>query len=120
MKRHLYHILCLVGFLLVTYGFLAEFKSSGIKLNNYDKHLHFLIFWGLAALLHYTYKPKLWVAVPLLAVYGLLIEYMQQTFTRGRQAEFADWIADLAGVITFYLCLFLWRRIRRSRKSSKG
>ncbi|WP_337880431.1 VanZ family protein [Rheinheimera sp.] len=115
MKRHLYHLICLVGFAAVTYGFLAEMKNSGLNLNQYDKHLHFTIFFALSALLQWSYKPKLWQAVLLLASYGVAIEFLQQSFTRGRKAELWDWVADLCGVAAFYLLFYIWRiwRIRR-------
>ncbi|KKL00704.1 hypothetical protein EIK76_15140 [Rheinheimera mesophila] len=104
MKRHLYHAICLLVFTAATFGFLTEVKSSGINLNSYDKHLHFLIFFCLTALLQWSYKPKLWQAVVIMAAYGVAIEFLQNYLTSYRRAELLDWVADILGVAAFYLC----------------
>lgn len=112
MKRHLYHAICLLVFTGATYGFLMEVKSSGLNLNSYDKHLHFLIFFFLTALLQWSYKPKLWQAVVIMAGYGVAIELMQQYLTSYRRAEFMDWVADVLGMAAFYLCYFAVKKWR--------
>lgn len=112
MKRHLYHAICLLLFFVATYGFLAEVKSSGINLKNFDKALHFLVFFSLTALLQWSYKPKLWQGLLIMAAYGVAIEFLQQYFTSYRKAEFLDWVSDVTGVAAFYLCYFAvkaWR-----------
>ncbi len=112
MKRHLYHAICLLVFTVATFGFLTEVKSSGISLNRYDKHLHFLIFFCLTALLQWSYKPKLWQAVVIMAGYGVAIEFLQNYLTSYRRAELLDWVADITGVAVFYLCYFAIRSWR--------
>lgn len=113
MKRHLYHAICLLVFIAATVGFLTEIKSSGISLNRYDKHLHFFIFFCLTALLQWSYKPKLWQAVVIMAGYGVAIEFLQNYLTSYRRAELLDWVADLAGVAAFYACYFAVRTWRK-------
>ena len=117
VKRHLYHAICLLVFTAATYGFLTEIKSSGINLGHYDKALHFMIFFSLTALLQWSYRPKLWQAVLIMAGYGVAIELLQQWLTTYRTADFFDWVADIIGVTSFYIC-YLLIKAWRSRKQA--
>ncbi len=113
MKRHLYHAICLLVFTAATFGFLTEVKSSGINLNQYDKALHFLVFFCLTAMLQWSYKPRLWQAALIMACYGVAIEFLQNYLTSYRRAELMDWTADLVGVAVFYLCYFAVKKWRK-------
>ena len=71
-----------------------------------DKVLHFLAFFGFAVLIDASFKPArfwVWSASPLI-FYGALIEILQ-SFTPYRSFSVWDWIADIVGVLVFYLIL---------------
>lgn len=67
-----------------------------------DKHWHFLGYFGLGVLLSLwrQLKSSNWplISIVAIALYGAADELLQ--IPVGRQAEFADWIADMAGAAT--------------------
>ena len=71
-----------------------------------DKILHFVAFFGFAVLIDASMKPAnywFWSGWPLVA-YGALIEILQ-SFTPYRSFSGWDWVADIVGVVSFYLIL---------------
>lgn len=113
-----YRWLCLLCFVLATAGFLAELSGHKIAggLAHMDKLAHFGIFAVLAGLLWKSFKLKAQYAIILLGCYGGAIELAQHHFTR-RNGDWWDLLADIAGVLTFYLLRALWHRLRpRSRR----
>lgn len=113
MSQAFYRRLCLLCFLLATAGFLAEL--SGHKIGggfaHLDKVAHFAIFAVLAALLWKGFKLKALTAFIILGGYGGAIELVQHNFTR-RNGDWWDLLADIAGVVSFYLVRALWHKIR--------
>lgn len=84
-----------------------------------DKHLHFLAYGGLAFLLAarlscncpmtWRHNVILWLVI---AGYGAIDEVLQ--IPVGRDAEFADWLMDIAGSATGLLaCAIIVRAIER-------
>jgi VanZ family protein len=72
-----------------------------------DKLAHFIAFLGLGTLGSWSYpQSKLWVVLGLI-LYGAIIE-VAQSLTSSRAAEWADLIADSAGV----LCSLFFFRLR--------
>lgn len=116
MPQQFYRILCILGFAVATASFLAELKGYRVAggLAHLDKLAHFIIFTVLSALLWKGFKLKLISAFLLLSSYGAAIELAQHYFTR-RNGDWLDFLADILGVISFYLCRALWHRIRPRR-----
>lgn len=82
-----------------------------------DKIVHFATFGILAWLLwHFLTRTRpatsttIWRALAVLVPYATLDEYTQQ-FVR-RNTELADWIANIAGIVTALLVMELRRRAR--------
>ena len=71
-----------------------------------DKVLHFSAFFGFAVLIDAAFKPvDFWFKSGLpLAAYGAVIEILQ-SFTPYRSFSGWDCVADIAGVMVFYLIL---------------
>nr|WP_301003850.1 VanZ family protein [Arsukibacterium sp.] len=105
-------------FVLATAGFLAELSGHRIGggFAHVDKLAHFGIFAVLTALLWKGFKLAPLPAFLLLGIYGGAVELAQHYFTR-RTGDWLDWLADIAGVVSFYLARALWHHIRpRSRR----
>ena len=118
MSQRFYRWLCLLCFFLATAGFLAELNGHkiGDGFAHLDKVAHFAIFAALTALLWKGFKLKPLIAFLLLGSYGGAIELAQHYFTR-RNGDWWDLLADVAGVLSFYLVRALWHSIRpRSRR----
>ncbi len=86
-----------------------------------DKVAHFIAF-ALLAFLFWKFHESgrcritarfVWLAVAVLTAYAALDEYLQQFVNR--HTSFADWIADLAGIVVVLLVLEVRRRRRASQ-----
>lgn len=113
-----FRFICWCLLLGSTVGFLAELSGhrlpSGIA--NADKIMHFGIFLVLTWVFHEGFRPAFWKLFTALALYGALIEVMQEYFTR-RSGEWLDWLADLAGILAFYLLRKVWHLWRHRPKT---
>ncbi len=76
-----------------------------------DKVVHFLMYFFLTFVVCWEFyrqkvsftSPKMYVAaVGLTAIYGGLIEILQENFFPPRSGDWWDWFADVAGVIAGY------------------
>jgi VanZ family protein len=79
-----------------------------------DKLVHFaafgmlaLLFWRLLAARGLTAR-SVWLAAAVLIPYATIDEYTQQFV--GRHTELADWIANIAGIVTVLAPLEIRRR----------
>ncbi|WP_372626781.1 VanZ family protein [Arsukibacterium sp.] len=113
MPQIFYRWICVLCFVLATAGFLAELSGHRIAggFAHVDKVAHFGIFILLAALLWKGYKLTVISAFLLLGIYGGAVELAQHYFTR-RTGDWLDWLADVAGIVTFYLARALWHQFR--------
>lgn len=118
MPQSFYRFLCLVFLLVSTVGFLAELSGHriGAGIANFDKVAHFGIFFLLTGLFWKAFRLAFWKIAILLAVYGALVEVVQEYFTR-RTGDIWDWVADMAGVLTFILLRKLWHLCRPRSKN---
>lgn len=79
---------------------------------NSDKILHFVAF-ALLALLFWLFlgaRASIWRAALVLIPYSALDEYTQQFV--GRDSNFPDWYADVAGIVAMLAVLEIRRRRR--------
>lgn len=113
MSQRFYRGLCLLCFAVATVLFLAELQGHriGAGIAHLDKMAHFAIFAVLATLLWKGFKLSTLSAILLLGSYGGGIELLQHNFTR-RNGDWLDFLADIAGVLSFYLVRLLWHKIR--------
>ncbi|MFN3944167.1 MAG: teicoplanin resistance protein VanZ [Allosphingosinicella sp.] len=85
-----------------------------------DKIQHFAAFAGLTMLALLAYpKTPLWRIGVGLAAAGAAIEFAQLIPGLNRHGDFADWIADIAGILIVLIPAGLLRRRRRFRESPK-
>ncbi len=85
-----------------------------------DKLIHALVFFGFSVLMDLASDKKpfwLWKGAPLL-VYGILIEVMQY-FSPDREFSFLDMLADLTGIIVYFLVktFLIWLDSKRLGKA---
>lgn len=113
MPQTFYRWLCFFCFFAATASFLAELSGNKIGggIPHLDKVAHFGIFAILSALLWKGFKLTPLPAVIILGTYGAAIELAQHYFTR-RNGDWWDFLADLAGIVGFYLVRALWHKIR--------
>lgn len=118
MSQAFYRFLCLVFLIIATAGFMAELSGNPIKSGfaHMDKVAHFGIFFVLSGLVWKGFRPTCWKIVLLMAFYGVLVEVVQENYTQ-RNGDFWDWLADMAGVLAFFLIRKLWHLWRPRSKT---
>ena len=67
-----------------------------MRFEHADKIAHFGLFFILAGSLHLAFRPRVWVGLLLLLVYGIVIEVVQH-YVPGRGADPWDLVADMVG-----------------------
>jgi VanZ family protein len=80
---------------------------------NMDKWVHAVVFCGLLALLDRAFVGKLRYHIMVVLTFGLLIELLQMGTQR--TASLFDWLADLAGVLSYLLLLYGYRHWEKRR-----
>ena len=105
-----------VVFCVVSFMFFWHSPPSGpVGIQHLDKVVHFILFFVVAASMHYAFRLPYWLAMVILTLYGISIEIIQH-FIPGRGADVWDVVADVAGAAAFFLCLHgykVWRRRRQ-------
>lgn len=107
-------VLCLVKF-----NDLPSFGVSGAdKYVHFTLHFVFTILWGL-----YSFKKQNEIALNKIAIiffmsfcYGILIEFLQETFTVTRHADIFDVMANTTGAMVALL-LFVLIKKRKTAKT---
>lgn len=96
-----------------TVAFFVQVPSSGAStLPHIDKLVHFAVFFLLSLTLNKAFSLSVSTSFILLVLYGLLIE-VGQHYVPGRGSDLYDWLADSAGVLTY----FLWVYVRNKTKN---
>lgn len=96
--------------------FAASSRSTvaGPKIPHFDKVVHFSVYGLLATLV--CRQGRGWraagLSVLIVSAYGATDEW-HQSYVPGRDAEFADWIADTAGAAVAVALYVGWERYRR-------
>lgn len=91
----------------------GQSQVAAPDLINADKLVHFLVFGLLATLVvRNGFAPRhAWVAVAAVSAFGAADEW-HQSFTPGRAAEVADWVADTLGAavaVALYVRSPVWQ-----------
>lgn len=131
MNTYLRHILlpAFVGFLIfaVTCLISPDDIPQLPQITAWDKVVHFGMFFVLSAVSLLDYyrlhngHPRMsrWVfwGFVLPVIYGAAIELIQKFFFSLRNAELADFLADLLGSLTaLFIVLFLYKKIWKQKK----
>lgn len=92
-------------YLTLVAGCVVAFSpaDAGIQPKGNDKVLHLVGFFIMAGLCHLSH-PKLsyWPQITGLAGFGIAIEWVQ-SYLPSRQFSLADWAADIAGILLYFL-----------------
>lgn len=74
-----------------------------LKFEGADKVIHLGMFFLLTVFFFLAYKIKFIKSILILAVYGLLVEILQEVIPNGREFDFYDLIFNVFGAIIGYL-----------------
>lgn len=105
-------VLCLVKF-----TDLPTVSVSGAdKYVHFTLHFVFTFLWGYFSWLkHNQILSKKIITVVLISLgYGILIEFLQETFTKTRHADVYDVLANASGAIMAFLVFMLLKKIKKA------
>jgi VanZ family protein len=114
IKKNLFSILAALIIMYLSMANSHTFDKVPINIPNFDKFVHFGMYFGLMSVLIFENRKTikstrnlfLLGLVPLL--YGIIIEIMQSTLTTTRTGSIFDAIANLAGILmSILLCLWI-------------
>jgi VanZ family protein len=97
---------------LITSGELPSIKVTGLdKAAHFTFHFIFTWLWGLYSLQRKqsNNSRSVLVVVGCSLLYGVLIEFLQETFTITRHADIRDVMANFAGALTAYLLFVFFK-----------
>jgi VanZ family protein len=102
---------------LVRFSDLPNIKVSGAdKYGHFTFHLFFTLLWGYYSKLQQKsieYKGLFKIAFASLC-YGIIIEFLQETFTTTRHADVLDVLANLGGALTAILIFLPFKFAQKS------
>ncbi|EGN75203.1 VanZ like family protein [Idiomarina sp. A28L] len=109
-----WRILFIIVVVVVSALFLMQTPPSPSVANfaHADKVVHFGLFFVLAITMHLAFRPRLWLALPILLIYAVTIEIVQH-YVPGRGADIWDVIADMVGVLGFYLARAVYKKSKK-------
>ncbi|AUJ71366.1 VanZ like family protein [Pseudoalteromonas sp. NC201] len=114
VTRRVYKALLIISLIICTVLFAKEISLSPKLFPNIDKVAHFGVFFVLAFISHHAFKVKVWTHIVLLSLYGAGIEWMQHSLPY-RQASTADFFADLAGAVSYFVLFYIWASWRNRK-----
>ncbi|MDO6619154.1 MULTISPECIES: VanZ family protein [unclassified Shewanella] len=108
------------AFAVIIISYLVFSKPNyPMTFSNMDKVGHTVSFLGLTFLAYFAFKPKWYWMGLIMTAYAVLIELIQSQIPY-RSASIADVVADLIGVVLFYLLLFVFRKYQAAKLFKKG
>ncbi|MFN2438833.1 MAG: VanZ family protein [Chitinophagaceae bacterium] len=111
-QRHIFPIIYFICISVLFFLPASAFpKSNWLSAIYFDKWAHIILFFGLALLCCWGFfiveKKHFIVLFGLLAIYGLVIEIIQDQFIKNRSFALGDWVADIAGSSSGILIWYL-------------
>lgn len=97
-------VVCAVTFMF----FWASPPSAPVNAQHLDKVVHFILFFLVAASMHYAFRLRYWISMVVLTMYGVGIEVVQH-YIPGRGADIWDLVADVAGAAAFFALFHLYK-----------
>jgi len=105
-------LLCLVNF-----NDLPTVKVSGAdKYVHFTLHLVFMLLWGYYSWLNQNqlvFRKLINIIIASIG-FGILIEFLQETFTLTRQADILDVLANFSGAATGFLIFILTKKVKKA------
>lgn len=117
MNSVIARVLFVIVFVAVSGLFFMQSPPGGPGVPHLDKVVHFLLFFVLAASLHYAFRLRYRWSLLVLFVYAIATEVIQH-YIPGRGADVYDVVADMAGAVAFFALFSWYKRGRRQQRLS--
>ena len=113
VKKNIFSILTALIIMYLSMANSHTFDKVPINIPNFDKFVHFGMYFGLMSVIIFENRKALRVHGNLLFLgliplfYGIIIEIMQSSLTTTRTGSIFDALADLAGILVSLLLWFM-------------
>ena len=115
-SRNVARIIFVILLIGLSAAFLMQVSSNSVpRFEHADKVVHFGAFFILALTFHRAFPIPIWLALVLLTLYGVAIEWLQ-SLTPYRDASLGDLIADALGASTYYAIGYWYYRKQKKAK----
>lgn len=111
-KNTLFKLALVVAFVVISYLVFSK-PTYAQNIPNLDKVGHLGSFFCLSFLTYLAFRPKWYWLTLMLSGYAVLIELVQSRLPY-RSADFKDVVADIAGIVLFYFCLWAYGKYFRA------
>jgi VanZ family protein len=118
IKKNVFSILTALIIMYLSMANSHTFDKVPINIPNFDKFVHFGMYFGFMSVLILENRKALKSTGNLFLIslipffYGIIIEIMQSALTTSRTGSVYDALADFAGILVSIL-LWLWIRSRK-------
>ncbi|QFU23993.1 VanZ family protein [Shewanella eurypsychrophilus] len=113
-RRLIFKLILALALIVISYLVFSRPNYPQL-IPNMDKVGHLGSFFCLSLLTYLAFRPKWYLLTTTLAIYAVFIELVQSRLPY-RSASLADFIADMAGVLLFYFCLWSYLRYFKAAK----
>ena len=114
-RQNIFKLALAVTLVVVSYLVFSKPSYNINTIPHFDKIGHIGSFFVLSYLTYFAFKPRWYILAVVLAFYAVFIEMVQSQLSY-RSASFADVVADMIGILLFYLTQWLYKRYFKASK----
>lgn len=108
-KSNFFKLALFIALIVMSYLVFSKPTYSQNTIPYFDKIGHMSSFFILTALTYLAFRPHWLFILVVMGAYGIIIEVIQ-SYIPYRGAEVADVVADLTGVLLFYILHFIYSK----------
>lgn len=114
-RQNIFKLALALTLVVVSYLVFSKPSYNINTIPHFDKIGHIGSFFVLSYLTYFAFKPRWYILAVVLAFYAVFIEMVQSQLSY-RSASFADFVADMIGILLFYLTQWLYKRYFKASK----
>nr|WP_283105634.1 VanZ family protein [Shewanella kaireitica] len=114
-RQNIFKLALALTLVVVSYLVFSKPSYNINTIPHFDKIGHIGSFFVLSYLTYFAFKPRWYILAVVLAFYAVFIEMVQSQLSY-RSASFADFVADMVGILLFYLTQWLYKRYFKASK----
>ncbi|QQX82598.1 VanZ family protein [Shewanella sp. KX20019] len=114
-RQNIFKLALAMTLIVVSYLVFSKPNYNINTIAHFDKIGHIGSFFVLSYLTYFAFKPRWYLLACVLAFYAVFIEIVQSQLSY-RSASVADFIADMIGILLFYITQWLYSKYFKAAK----
>ncbi|MFT5788411.1 MAG: VanZ family protein [Shewanella sp.] len=114
-RQNIFKLALAITLMLVSYLVFSKPSYNINAIAHFDKIGHIGSFFVLSYLTYFAFKPRWYLLALVLVFYAVFIEMVQSQLSY-RSASFADIVADMIGILLFYITQWLYSKYFKAAK----